>query len=44
MTTSTFSHAAAGRTGSPAAQTVRDFLVAWFQATPAYILYRALAH
>ncbi len=42
MTTSTFSHTTTERTGLHAAKTVREFLTAWFQATPAYFLYRAL--
>jgi hypothetical protein len=42
MNTSTFSHVGADRTQSSAAQVVREFVVAWFQATPVYLVYRAL--
>ena len=44
MTTSTFSHAGADRTPSHVIQAVGEFLAAWFRATPAYILYRAVKH
>lgn len=44
MTTSTFPHHAGSVHGAPnAVQAVRAFLIAWFQATPAYLVYRALA-
>ena len=42
MTTTTFSHAAADRTSSSALQGLRAFALAWFQATPAYLVYRTL--
>lgn len=44
MTTSTFSHAGADRNSSHVIHAVGAFLVAWFQATPVYFLYRALTH
>lgn len=44
MTTSTFSHTGTERNSSPALETVRGFLVAWFRATPVYALYQALTH
>ena len=42
MNTSTFSHAGADRAQSSAVQAVREFVVAWFKATPIYLVYRAL--
>ncbi|HYG89690.1 MAG TPA: hypothetical protein VD978_25930 [Azospirillum sp.] len=44
MTTTTFSHTGTERTLSHGLQVIREFLIAWFQATPAYVLYRALTH
>ncbi len=43
MTTTTFSHAGAAHTAPTAVQAIRGFLVSWFQATPVYIVYSALA-
>lgn len=42
MNTSTFSHAGADRSQSSVSQAIREFAVAWFQATPVYLVYRAL--
>ncbi|MDQ2103227.1 hypothetical protein [Azospirillum isscasi] len=42
MTTSTFSHVGTDRAPSSALQAAREFLAAWFRATPVYIVYSAL--
>ena len=42
MTTSTFSHAGADRAQSSVSQAIREFVVAWIQATPVYLVYSAL--
>lgn len=45
MTTSTLPHHAGSAQATPhAVQAVREFLIAWFQATPVYLVYRALNH
>lgn len=43
MTTSTFSqHAGSGHGVPHAVQVVRAFLIGWWRATPAHLMYRAL--
>ncbi|HYH38401.1 MAG TPA: hypothetical protein VD860_09295 [Azospirillum sp.] len=44
MTTTTFSHSAHTAPSAHGFQAVREFLVAWFQATPVYFVYQALTH
>ncbi|WP_158284237.1 hypothetical protein [Azospirillum sp. TSO22-1] len=44
MTTTTFSHSAHIAPSAHGLQAVREFLAAWFQATPAYFVYQALSH
>ena len=42
MTTSTLSHTGADHSVAHAAQAITAFLIAWFKATPAYLVYRAI--
>lgn len=42
MATTTFSHSGTGHASPSALTAVGAFLAAWFRATPAYLMYRAL--
>lgn len=42
MNSSTFTNARSALTQPSHAQIIREFVVAWFKATPVYLVYRAL--